>query len=52
MVAADGSPMTFPTGVCRWEPDRPASMAAGGEGTSTDAEEEEALTGKRQIKTC
>jgi hypothetical protein len=30
----------------------PAGMAAGGEGTSTDAEEEEALTGKGQIKTC
>jgi hypothetical protein len=29
----------------------PDSMAAGGEGTSTDAEEEEALTGKGRIKT-
>jgi hypothetical protein len=52
MVAADGSPATFPAGVCRWEPNPPAGMAAGGEGTSTDAEEEEALTGKGRIKTC
>jgi hypothetical protein len=27
-------------------------MAAGGEGTSTDTEEEEALADKDQIKTC
>jgi hypothetical protein len=52
MVAADGSPATFPTGVCRWEPDPPAGTAAGGEGTPTDAEEEEALAGKGRIKTC
>jgi hypothetical protein len=39
MVAADGSPTTFPAGVCRWEPDPPAGMAGGGEGTSMDAEE-------------
>jgi hypothetical protein len=51
MVAADGSPTMFPAGVCRWEPDPPAGMAGGGEGTSTDAEEEEALTGKGRIKT-
>jgi hypothetical protein len=30
----------------------PVGMAAGREGTSTDAEEEEALTGKGWIKTC
>jgi hypothetical protein len=29
-----------------------AGMAAGGEGTSTNVEEEEALTGKGWIKTC
>ena len=51
MVAADGSPATFPAGVCQWEPDPPTGMAAGGEGTSTDAEEEEALADKDQIKT-
>jgi hypothetical protein len=33
-------------------PPPPAGMAAGEEGTSTDAEEEEALIGKGQIKTC
>jgi hypothetical protein len=52
MVAADGSPATFPAGVCRWEPDPPAGMAAGGEGTPTDTEEEEALTSKGRFKTC
>jgi hypothetical protein len=52
MVAADESPATFPVGVYRWEPDPPAGMAVGGEGTSTDAEEEEALTSKGRIKTC
>jgi hypothetical protein len=52
MVAADGSPATSPAGVCRWEPDPSTGMAAGGEGTSTEAEEEEALTGKGRIKTC
>jgi hypothetical protein len=52
MVAADGSSATSPAGVCRWEPDPPAGIAAGGEGTSMDAEEEEALTGKGWIKTC
>jgi hypothetical protein len=52
MVAADGSPAMFPAGVCRWELDPPVGMAADGEGTSTDAEEEEALTGKGRIKTC
>jgi hypothetical protein len=52
MVAADGSSATFPAGVCRWKLDPLAGMAASGEGTSTDAEEEEALTGKGRIKTC
>jgi hypothetical protein len=52
MVAADGSPTTSPAGVCRWEPHPPAGMATCREGTSTDAEEEEALTGKGRIKTC
>ena len=52
MVAADGSPTTFSVGVCRWEPDPSAGMAAVGEGTPTDAKEEEALTGKGRIKTC
>jgi hypothetical protein len=52
MVAADGSPATSPVGACRWEPDPPAGMADGGEGTSTDAKEEEALIGKGRIKTC
>jgi hypothetical protein len=51
MVAADGSPAMFPAGVCRWEPDPPVGMAVGGEGTPTDAEEEEALAGKGWIKT-
>jgi hypothetical protein len=51
-VAADGSPATFPAGVCQWEPDPPVGIAAGGEGASTDAKEEEALTGKGRIKTC
>jgi hypothetical protein len=31
MVAADGSPTTFPAGVCRWEPDPPAWRPAGRE---------------------
>jgi hypothetical protein len=52
MVASDGLPATFPADVCRWEPDPPAGMAAGREGASMDAEEEEALTGKGRIKTC
>jgi hypothetical protein len=52
MVAAGRSPVTFSAGICRWEPDPPAGMAAGGEGTSTDVEEEEALTDKGRIKTC
>jgi hypothetical protein len=52
MVAADGLSATFLASVCRWEPDPPAGMAAGGDRTSTDAEEEEALTGKGRIKTC
>ena len=52
MVAVDGSPVMFPAGVCRWEPDPPAGMAAGREGTPTDAEEEEALTSKGWFKTC
>jgi hypothetical protein len=52
MIAADGSPTTTPAGVCRWEPDPSVGMAADGEGTSTDAEEKEALTGKGRIKTC
>jgi hypothetical protein len=52
MVAADGSPATFLAGVLRWELDPLAGMAAGGEGTPTDAEKEEALTGKGRIKTC
>jgi hypothetical protein len=51
MEAADGSLETSLAGVCRWEPDPPADMATGGEGTSTDAEEEEALAGKGRIKT-
>jgi hypothetical protein len=51
MVAADGSPATFPAGVFQWESDPLAGMAAGGEGTSTDAEEEEALADKDRIKT-
>ena len=52
MEAAEGSLVTFLADVCRWELDPPTGMAAGGEGASTDAEEEEALTGKGQIKTC
>jgi hypothetical protein len=51
-VAADGSPATLPADVCCWEPDPPASIAAGGGGASTGAEEGEALTGKGQVKTC
>jgi hypothetical protein len=50
MVAVDGSSAISLAGICRWEPDPSVGMPAGGEGTSTDAEEEEALTGKGRIK--
>jgi hypothetical protein len=52
VVAADGSPTTFPADVCCWEPDPPAGIVTSGGGASPEAEEEAALTGKGQVKTC
>jgi hypothetical protein len=51
-VAANGSPTTFPSDVCYWEPGPLAGIAAGWGGASSEAEEGEALTGKGRVKTC